>query len=193
MFEESDDTDSSDDEIWSLRTQLKNGSCMSTFATTPHKFIPEGLLDRLVNLEAVKHTLDIVQPSSKEQLLIDFILSRARRAFAVAVFARIKSVKKAMSWFKTKDLDDTHLPIKIQTRDWETGWRGDFYDQQWMFFAAVFLTTSSSHDFEEARILPFTFMSLISDEGVFCEVSRAVIHKDHLKPVSECRHDFCFD
>ena len=193
MFEESDDTDSSDDEIWSLRTQLNNGSCKSMFATHPQKFVPEGLVDTLVDLKVVKCALNIGRPSSKEQLLINFILSRARRAFAVAVFARIKSIKRAMHWFKSKELDDTHLPIKVQTSDWETGWRGDFYDQQWRFFAAVFTTTRSSHDYEEAYILPFTSVSPVADEGAFGEVSRVVVHKDHMKPVSEYGHAFHSD
>lgn len=193
MSEESTNTDSSDDERSSLRTGLDNGWCKSMFATPPHKFIPEGLVERLVDLEAVKRTLNIDQPSSKEQLLIDFILSRARRAFAVAVSARIKDVKKAMKWFKNKEIDDTQLPIKTQSSDWETGWRGYFYDEQWKFFAAVFLTTSSSHDFEEARILPFTSMSPVSDEGAFGEVFRVVVHRDHIKPVSKYGYAFRFD
>lgn len=182
MSDESSDSDTSV-EGWSLRTALLRVSRKSMFDTTPHPFVPEGEVDRIVNAEAVMTSLNPTQPLSTDRELLDFILARAKKVFAIAVLAQ-SPLTKAMEWFKAKSIDDSQLPIKTQTTRWSAKWRGEFYDHQWRFFAPVFVTTNYSHTFEEARILPFISMSLVSDEGAFGEVSRAVIHERHMLPVS---------
>jgi hypothetical protein len=94
-----------------------------------------------------------------------------------------------MEWFMNKGIDDSNLPVKVQTPRWQAKWRGVFFDHQWRFFAPVFVTTDHRNDFEEFFILPFTSVSLVSDEGAFGEVSEAVIHQDHMKPVSSSRNE----
>jgi hypothetical protein len=185
MSNEYSDSESEDDDEWDIRAKLNTGSCSSMFATPPYKFIPEGLVDELVSPEVVRRAFKIGEPSDKEQLLIDFVLERARRVFAVAVWAKV-DVKRAMGWFKHNDIDDLKLPIKVQTSEWKSRWRSEFYDEQWRFFAAVFVTTSFSHDFDEARVLPFTSMSSVSDEGAFGEVYKVTVHQNHMRPVSVC-------
>lgn len=181
-----DDSDVPDEEspLSQLRNKLKQHSKKSAFAKTSHEFVPDGCIDQIVTRNEVLAALNITEPTTKEEVLVRFILERAKRIFAVAVFAKI-DVKAAIERFKSNDVDDSRMPILRPKKGWSSGWRGDFYEYHWRFFAPVFLTTNYSHDFEDAQILPFMTMSRVSGEGAFGEVSRIEIHPNHIRPVSE--------
>jgi hypothetical protein len=183
-----DDSDAADEEspLSQLRSKLKQCSTKSAFAKTPHEFVPKGCVDQIITRDKVLAALNITEPTTQEQALVQFVLKRAKRIFAVAVFAKI-DVKVAIEWFKNKDVGDDHpeIPFQPKKKGRTAGWRGDFCDCQWRFFAPVFLTTEYSQDFKESEILPFLTMSRVSGEGAFGEVSRIEIHPNHTRPVSK--------
>ena len=182
-----DDSDVPDEEspLSQLRNKLKQHSTKSAFAKTPHEFVPDGCIDQIITRYQVLTVLNITEPTTQEEALVQFVLKRAMRIFAVAVFAKI-DVKVAIEWFKSNNYDDSRLPILSPKKKGRmAGWRGDFYDCQWRFSAPIFLTENYSHDFMEAQILPFITMSRVSGEGAFGEVSRIGIHPNHIRPVSK--------
>lgn len=167
-----------------LVTKLRDASVRSAFDKT--KFVPEGIIDELINKKMIKSCLVLgkEQTSRKEQAnLVNFIFKKAKKAFAVATFAKINS-HRAMRWFMKKGLSDQDLPILEQTADWKQSWRTEFYDCQWQFFAPIFSTTIHSHDFVEAQILPVVSISHNTRRGAFGEVSQHELHMNHMEPVS---------
>ena len=176
--------DSDDDPEYRLRETLKKNLVKSAFDKTNHPFVPEGVVDRLITREEVQRCLKISKTSAGTDESIEFVMTSAKKGFAIAIVAKI-DVKRAIGWLKTESLDDKKLPItKPKSRSWSRGWRGDFCEHQWTFLAPVFDTTKLSHDFEEARILPFVSTSTVTGKGSFGEVSKTVIHREHLRPVS---------
>ncbi|CAO2649036.1 Nn.00g099850.m01.CDS01 [Neocucurbitaria sp. VM-36] len=166
-----------------LRSLITKALEKSTFDKTPHKFVPEGIIDKLVTDLSVRESLRIANPTPEENELVEFIVLRAKKAFATTVSCKLNA-NRAMRWFKRNDIDDNDLPIKQQTDLWKSSdWRSDFYDEQWKFFAPIFSTIEYSHDLEEAHILPFVAKSVDSGRGSFGVVSRYSVHKNHLKPV----------
>jgi hypothetical protein len=116
----SDDSssDESGEELESLRDVLYVNLMKSKFDKTPHKFAPEGILDKLITEEAIRDYLRIAQP--REQELIDFIRLCAKKAFATMVmvsYAPDKAIK-AIKWLQNHKRDDGSLPI-VRQSDWK--------------------------------------------------------------------------
>jgi hypothetical protein len=165
-----------------LRSRLKKSQKRSTFEKTPHKFVPEGIIDKFITEKAIQELLCIQDPKSE---LVQFVKLRAKKVFAIAVYSNLeKTLTKVMRWFKKTDLDDDDLPIAPHSDGSKTTWREDFLDNQWIFLAPVFFTTQYSHDLNEAHILPFVAKSVDFGRGSFGVVSQYDIHMNHLKPVS---------
>jgi len=85
---------------------------MSEFDKTPHGFVPQGTLDRIIMKDSILAAMEIDQPTREDDLLVDFILKRAKKVFAVSAFIELKSLRRAMLLFKDAYFDDTNLPIK---------------------------------------------------------------------------------
>lgn len=186
MSEHESESESSDEDSEpQLRDTLVDCFQKSAFEKTLQDFVPEGVIERIIALDDIERELNIQEKSSQDKDLVQFVETSAKRGFAVAVYAKI-DVKQAMKWLKTENLNDEKLPlIKVRKSTWLKGWRKDFCEAQWKFFAPVFDTTRHSHTFEESRILPFISMSTVSGEGAFGQVSHTVVHADHMKPVSK--------
>jgi hypothetical protein len=170
----------------SLKVSLTKNLKKSMFDKTPHKFVPEGIIDELVTERAIRKSLRITNSTPEEDELVTFVRLRAKKAFATTVYCK-SNTNRAMRWFQKNNIDDEDLPIKQKTQLWATSWRSDFYEDQWKFFAPVFSTTQYSHDLEEAHILPFVGKSVDSGRGSFGVVSRYDVHGNHLEPVREHR------
>lgn len=167
-----------------LLRSLRKASINSGFEKTPHEFVPEGVLDTLINKKAVKACL--LANGNEHADVVDFVMRKGRKAFAITVFARINS-HRAMRWLMKKGLSDQDLPIIEQSDEWKKSWRTYFYDFQWRFFAPVFSTINHSQNFAQKQILPFIKLperSQVVKKGSFGEVVQHGIHHNHLKPVS---------
>jgi hypothetical protein len=182
----SDDTlsDEEDEDPESLRDMLYADLVKSKFDKTPHKFAPEGIVDKLITEEAVRDYLRITRP--EEQALIDFILLRAKKAFATMVMVSYtpEKVMKAIKWLENHGRDDENFPI-VRQSEWKKSWfQGEFQEEHWKFFVPTFSTTKYNHDLEEAHILPFISETTDGGEGSFGVVTRYTIHRKHIIPVS---------
>jgi hypothetical protein len=175
----SDEEEGKGDKSHDLREFLWESSIKSSFHFTPHRFIPEGVVDRLVTKEVIRASLF---SSPGQEKIVEFVVTRARKAFAIAIYARL-DVNRVMRWFKRNNIDDKDLPIKTQTDEWKSQWRREFYDAQWTFFATVFSTSRHSHDLHEFEILPFVSKQVDVGRGSFGVVSQYVLHRKHLDSV----------
>jgi hypothetical protein len=188
MSEDLSDSGSDTDQgpVYELREVLRYRCSMkSQFIKTCHDFVPEGVIDEIITLDQVKLCMDVKDPSDE---LVQFVMTGAKRAFATAVYAK-NDLKRALKWLKSKGYNDEKLPIffKGKNEKYNRGWRCDFSESQWRFFAPIFDITKRSHIFEEALILPFIKTHVVSGEGSFGEVSKTEIHANHMKPVSKIR------
>jgi hypothetical protein len=192
------ETDSDQEDVWEdvlemaqlrshmrrLRRLILENSIKSGFERTPHKFVPEGVIDELITEERIKMILGTPISTREETELVDFIRMRAKKVFVILIYIRTPSLLTALKWWRRKNLDDRDLPIMIQPLRKKQSWFGDFYVEQWGFLAPVFTTTQYNHDLDKAHILPFVSKesdSLIGSSGT---VSQYFIHRNHLNPVS---------
>ncbi|KAF1924144.1 uncharacterized protein M421DRAFT_8979 [Didymella exigua CBS 183.55] len=164
-----------------LKQTLQSRLIKSEFDKTPHSFIPEGIVEELITRKSIAQCLR----ASREQLeLIDYTFAFARKAFAIATFARLNT-HVAMNWFKRTGMTDDDLPFTVQSEEFRrSSWRTHFYDEQWKFFAPIFDTGKYNHDFEEARILPVVSKLRVAGSGAFGEVCQYEIHTKHLQPIA---------
>lgn len=177
------ESDTNDEPEYQLREVLRQRSIRSAFDKTCHDFVPEGVIDEVITLDQVEKCLKVTYSSNEGDELVQFVMTGAKRAFAIAVFAKI-DVVKTLRWLMAENINDDKLPIiKPKKKSWSSNWKGDFCDSQWRFFAPIFNSTKHSHIFEEPFILPFVNSSVVTGKGSFGEVSRTEIHSDHMKPV----------
>ncbi|OAL53853.1 hypothetical protein IQ07DRAFT_596836 [Pyrenochaeta sp. DS3sAY3a] len=179
-----DDSDSEEESGSSLRTTLWEHSTESAFTTPPKRFIPRDAIESIITLNNVQTTLGITQENDP---LVQFVMQHAKRSFAIAVYARI-NVKNAMKWLMKINIGDSDLPFNYTKK--KSPWRGDFYDNQWTFLARPFKSTELNHDFEANEILPFQEFVLVSQDGSFGDVYRAVIHDGHIEPAGTVNEEF---
>lgn len=184
-----DDSSSGEDDNCSqpqLRPLIQKNHLMSVFDKTPHKFVPEGFIEDVMTEDVIKRTLNIKQPSKKADEIVSFIKTRATRTFAIVVWIKADDIMTVMKSLKKRDIDDKELPVTNKERLGTKDWVSDFYDDQWRFVAPIFSTNTHNHDLEESRILPFISKNMDSGRGSFGVVSRYVVHRKHLSPVSDC-------
>ncbi|KAL1599048.1 hypothetical protein SLS59_006498 [Nothophoma quercina] len=161
----------------------------SAFDRTTLKFIPEGVVDRLVHENAVATSLRINRHSLEEADLIEFILKQAKKAFSVAILAQANT-NEAMRWLQKNGICDKDLPVRRQTREWSKSWRRDFYEQQWKVFVPIFSVEKPMHEFQEAQILPFIGKPVATVDGSFGEITQYILHKDHILPKPQVHTSF---
>jgi hypothetical protein len=171
-----------------LRETFRERAIRSAFDKTPHDFVPEGVVQEVVTRDQVQQCLKISSCSTPEHDdLIRFVMAGAKKAFAVAIFAK-NDVEKTLKWLRYEDISDQSLPIiKPKKKSWTSGWRGDFLENQWKFFAPTINTAKHSHVFEEAFILPVIKTSVVTGKGSFGEVSCTEVHPGHMKPVRKSK------
>ncbi|CAN9210055.1 unnamed protein product [Alternaria alternata] len=180
------DSESSDEEETKeqcFRKSLSYAQKKSTFERTCCYFVPEGVLSGLVTVQTIKDVLHIANPTPAEDELIDFVKTRASKVFAIALWAKVKSPKKMMIYFKSKNLDDNDLPITDPNSTWsKRSWYDDLIEHQWRFYAATFSTAKYNLDLEESCILPFTSKAGDDGRGSFGVVSKYLVHRNHMEP-----------
>ncbi|KAI4663972.1 uncharacterized protein J4E79_003472 [Alternaria viburni] len=161
-----------------LRMLIVDNLILSGFEKTPHRFLPEGVIDDIVTEER----LLIQVPSPDEDKLLDYIKLRAKKIFAILIYIRPHSMRSALDWWRKKDMGDRDLPFRIQPAWKKQSWFTDFQESQWTFLAPIFSTAGYNHDLHEEHILPFISKEWDADRGSFAVVSRYTIHNKHLHP-----------
>ncbi|KAJ8110945.1 hypothetical protein OPT61_g6345 [Boeremia exigua] len=164
-----------------LREYISSKIVEGVFDKMSHEFIPERTVESFLRRDMVMKVLRIRSPDEEQEGVMKFIVEMAPRAFATVVMAKINA-NMAMRWFKEHGIADCNLPIKVKEGDWTKRWQSEFFNAQWMFFAAVFSTTNYVHDLREAHIMPFVEKICEAGQGSFGIVTQYVVHKEHMQP-----------
>lgn len=100
-----------DASLWEI---LRECLVPSKFDKTHHQFVPEGSLDRVITKDSILAAMDVEQPTGEDDLLVEFILKRAKKVFAISVFIELEgsTLRRAMLLFKDTEFNDTKLPIE---------------------------------------------------------------------------------
>lgn len=111
------DDSEDDDEGESLADLLTNRSVQSRFDKTPHRFVPQDTVDKLITEISIRSAIfeECDQIDEEDEALIDYILQDAKRLFAITVLLRFKKVRtscNAMFLFKDKGFTDRNLPFE---------------------------------------------------------------------------------
>ena len=182
----------------------------SAFEKTPHRFLPQGALDRSISEVTIVNAMGLTQPTPVDHELVHFILTRAKRLFATATYIELKPrlLYKAMSLFCKNGFDDERLPIEEVTgeqyvkdevngvehllaklegpvqneadRVWTFRKIFSFQQEQGRFLAPVLSTDEPNHDFWDLT-LPFITKHASYAEGSFGVVNKYEIHGDHIQ------------
>jgi len=166
-----------------LKELLSERLTKSGFEKTPLKFMPDGVVDELITEEEIRGVLDTRLPSPDEAELVEYVQTRAKTILAILVYIEIPQFRKVVKWFKKKKYDDRSLPIDVEHLS-RRPWMHEFYEMQWRFVAPVFSATHFCHDLDESHILPFVSKAADSVRGSFGSVTKYMIHKNHMTPVS---------
>jgi hypothetical protein len=112
-LEMSTSEDESEEEI-TLLDILQKQLVLSKFDKTPHRFIPEGVLARILTEECILDSMSIRTPNIEDKSIVDFISKKARKLFGISIFCEFepKKLRSAMALFKDGDFDDNQLPVR---------------------------------------------------------------------------------
>jgi hypothetical protein len=188
----------------SLSDDLFDNVATSNFDYAPRPFWPEGTINDLIKRDVVRRELDKANESYGDEL-VDFILNRAKKLFAITttVDSRPCWLLKVMKFFQSHDFGDSSLSAEIANNGgstinstslnkrlatldpklWRPAMRSKFCEAQWKALAPVFSTAKSNYDFGLNTILPFTEINRNIKSGAFSRVYKVSIHRDHFKDV----------
>jgi hypothetical protein len=182
-------------------------------AGSPRAFLPAGCIEKLITQEAViKELLEKVSLSLEDSILregtpkkklVDFIISKAKKVFAIAVLSNFRGppLVSTMKHFMKLGFSDSSetLPIDAAkltqlvgdiTPPWNETGIFKFCEAQWKFFAPVFSGKEFPLRLEIEHILPFTERNDQAFQGAFGQVYAVKIHPQHqenpVKKVSFC-------
>ena len=129
----------------------------------------------------------------EDEILVAFILQRAKKLFAILVITRHKRLQDAISLFKKHDFNDSKLPIEPWTsamfsdsqhsgtqhpffqmqwvvkrkRDmiWDKSFIYDFQDKHWELLAPLISTEEVNYLYGNNIIMPFIAKHASSTDG----------------------------
>lgn len=164
-----------------------------------HKdFIPEGLIDHIINPESVRSLLASIAPDRNvRETLINFILDKERpavKALAICLLSNLKdkALCTSLENFIRVDLKDINLPITEEDKDRyyifdinanpsvETG-LDTFLDKQWLFLAPVFNEEELELSLSKKHPLPFISVARNQATGGFGMVHKVTVHGNHVR------------
>jgi hypothetical protein len=202
----SDDSSSDDDYVFggllrgprhepaepSLANRILLASQESHFENSTRLFLPEGCLKDLVTQDTVcRETPKLLEASNKS--LLEFILNRATKVFAIAVVCRIQNddLCTVMKKYRKHNFCDASLPLDnefrkhhpaFHSRFWGPFMLNEFYEKQWMFLSPVFSSKEFVYDLARSSILPFIWNGSMVMEGYSSRrVYEVEIHHSHLE------------
>lgn len=192
-----------------LEDLLSIGMAESVFEKTPYEFLPRLALDRIIEERSIFTAMGITQPTEEDKSLGYFISTRAKKAFATALYCELRpgELRNAMALFQKYSFDDNKLPIQAWSGDqfkdnpkkgtlhlfvsmegpskngygkiWTLRKIKGFQGHQWKFLAPVISTAEPNHNLGELTV-PFIKKHAKFDEGSFGVVSKYEIHGDHI-------------
>lgn len=193
-----------------LPDQIYAAFDISKFGDQDAKFLPEGSIESLISNDNMNSIIKIMggQGVKKTGSLMQYILGRARKVFAIAVHSNIQGedLVTAMNMLEQHNISDESLPLTeerlhyLQHQElspgseypdagtsscgeqiWTIARIGSFLDNQWKFLAPVFSLEKLNHDLHQRAILPFTHKDEISSgQGSFGKVFKCKIHELHM-------------
>ncbi|KAK4443014.1 HET-domain-containing protein [Podospora aff. communis PSN243] len=196
----------------SLSEELDSALARSAFDNV--YFLPEGLVDELLNKENVRAELGCPSDKRKvEETALSFIFGedenangdRAKKLFVIALMAGIPAdnlkLARVMGRFLNANIRDGSLPIKDTVGNSAfydpkgsllAPWSGimirNFIEKQWTVIAPVFTDQNLRHKLDEGCVLPIVEKVGGLEEGAFGEVMQVAIHERHnLNPI--LKHD----
>ncbi|EAA32707.3 HET-domain-containing protein [Neurospora crassa] len=189
-------------EVKGLSDQIQNSLVRSPLQYG-RVFLPEGVLDKLLTKDAVRHELlrnEIYLDPPKLDTMVDFIVPGARKLFATALLTGLdyKKLHAALNEFLRKPIDDSSLPLDEQKLDdllekkrGKPIWRTDvninaFLTQQWAFLAPTFPPPPGPHVMEVwgHTVLPFIDRNeIVDDVGAFGAVYEVTPHEANITDV----------
>jgi hypothetical protein len=188
---------------------------ISEFDDDAKPFAPEGRLDGVITKESILDELSIREEgkqTTKTELdaLADYLFTKARKTFAIAIQAEISNLYLAMKCLKDSHFTDKKdLPIARRTKEqkhalstlskkvWSNHQIDKFYEQQWKFLVPVFSVATERqlhYTLHPSCILPF-IKRHPSDygNGSFGQVDKYTIHERHLiDPLKRLVSDCCY-
>ncbi|KAJ0116629.1 hypothetical protein J7T55_009779 [Diaporthe amygdali] len=174
----------------SLAAQIVRARVLSEFDQTERYFYPDGVIDDLIHGRSIIKALGEAQtvPGNSDGLsmdpLIDFIMAKAKKVFAIAIRIGIpaQELRVAMQLLRNAGISDESLPIDQGSlpEEWDLLRTIDFCTQQWSFIAPVFSRRKFTYDLEPQAILPFIKRVSKCDPGASGRVWQLQIDKSHL-------------
>jgi hypothetical protein len=200
---EDEDEEQEEEVVESLGSQIVKNYQRSVFDR--HDFLPEGFIEALITEESVLKELAITEQTKENKKLIDFVVKKSPKIFAVLAVCNFKTddLRKAVTNFGRHKLNDLCLPITKPTEDresevpffntprkpWDTSSIDDFCKKQWMFLAPVFSSKILNLQLHADHILPFTSQDGDKKSGAFGEVHQVAVHEKHYtNPVLTVRY-----
>jgi hypothetical protein len=91
----------------------------SVFDRTTRDFAPKGSIDDVITRKSILMEMDVDDPTDDDELLVDNILEKAKKVFAIAVHIGLdgSNLRKAMASFKSNGFADKDLPISYTMRE----------------------------------------------------------------------------
>ncbi|KAG4432452.1 hypothetical protein IFR05_012067 [Cadophora sp. M221] len=169
----------------------------TSFVPDRREFYPAGSIEPLITKESIIKELELTVEEQRRKsnlLLVDFILTRAKRVFAILVslgFPNKAALLKATKQFQKYSFGDAKLPITRENvdglpffgepdvRPWDSRLRKDFRFKQFEFLAPVFCSNELHMEVDTLCIFPFTALNGDRKAGGFGEVFQVVVHPDH--------------
>lgn len=152
--------------------------------TFSHTDVTSTSMKRLLGHLVVKN------PISEDEVLARFIVDYAQKVFLTCIrcLDGKEDIFDAMVLFMDDGIDDSKLPIDLQTSDdlfsdmFGSTKAHSFWHDQYSFLAPVLSSKQIFYDFEGRVPLPFVLDTLVAprtEEGTFGSVRRHVIHPAH--------------
>lgn len=183
----------------SLSREIFRACTLSTFPTgeMQRKFLPQGELERIVTRESVIRELEYQSQCQDDSVLVNFILEKAKKLFAISLMSQVQDLNYTMELFRKHEISDKNLPAPTSETEtsssleqcfklWDPIVQDDFINtRQWMFLAPVFsvepasASTLTPLDFEQGIIFPFIETG-VPTMGGFGVVYKVKVHRSHL-------------
>lgn len=168
------------------------------------KFLPQDALKELLTADVIEDELREATGEYPDHELVDHILTRAQRTFAI--LASRGTIAKADGLFAFQ-FDDKLLPVVMKGKtlislsgqpqddgaweffdDWTWGEKNNFCTDQMPFLPKTFHKDSDMEDLIQGRPLPFLTFRTLGDGGSFSILHRGTVHHAHhpVPGVSTC-------
>ncbi|RSL53974.1 hypothetical protein CEP51_014790 [Fusarium floridanum] len=152
------------------------------------RFFPESGWEGLLPRNEVEATLRKCHKNPTPPGLVDFILNKASKIFAILITMR--QPESILTFYKN-DFGQERLPVEpisvekmLEGDGWESDSISDFCDKQWWFTSPTFTKDKFKYEFVKCYHLPFTTTGKQASLGAsnYSTVEERSIHAGHIEP-----------